>query len=123
MKIEDAKSIVKEMARRISPACPEAAAIVYFLLDCGCLALRSVSDDGELMGPIYWFPGRPMPDPETLLLCETCLGDTFPMTDRRVKGGIAWIKPIDDDQRGFILEEFFGPEDLTTESGVEQSFF
>ncbi len=88
---------------------PEAAGVVYWILDCGCTKMCCVSEKGDPIGGRLLVSGQPMPDQDTIFVCHKCMVDRGPARERTVHQGVVWIQPLGKEHRKFISAKAFGP--------------
>lgn len=83
---------------------PEAIGVFYMELDCGCMKLRGLSDEGEPFGPIMWFSVQGT--------CQKCAENPSQGFDRHVDEGIMWVEGKNGapglELRRMITQKFFG---------------
>jgi len=100
--------------RKILTGHPEAIAVVYKGLDCGCALVCGVSAMGDPIGSLIHVPGQPVTGGQNAPICLKCKRDTG--LNRVVQEGISW--PGDENElpdmelRLSIGRKVFGPDYL-----------
>lgn len=88
---------------------PEAAAVVFFELDCGCTKVSGASDSGDPVGKKFLVAG--VPSTSDKFICSICIKDKG-STNRFIGHGIMWRdkkgKKPDEKHRNAIYQKAFG---------------
>ncbi len=89
---------------------PEAVAVVFAELDCGCMKVIGASANGNPVGSRIMIAGVP-PTNDTFFMCSKCIKDQG-TDDRVVEYGIAWKKEKgkkpNEKYRNAIFQKAFG---------------
>jgi hypothetical protein len=102
-------SVIKDVPFLLLLEYPQAVAVVWWILDCGCIKMGCVSEEGDPIGQLVLTTGQPRPDEGTMVVCHKCITDSLPASKRIVKRGIVWGRPPEKGHEQFISKKVFGP--------------